>query len=262
MISAFMLIDALEAATSLGDRLIAYDKTSITIKFYGATAKPGHHSIAVCVDTALNTVSMHSPDENPIDITGMYKNVEMTKVRVAAVGAIQRLTGVAPLSQHNASRAILCTPEPEPMREATRFTINCHHVTSDTDTVGQCHPYNTYVTNKSHDALEVLRRLFDNEMSGVNRIVVLDAKHNVQPLSEAYVGQAPQYIDYPESDPWREVAERRLKLVAEISMPLLVLCNEMANHPDFYKIISPDLKKQLNAAVAAAHTEMENARSK
>jgi hypothetical protein len=68
-----------------------------------------------------------------------------------------------------------------------RFTVNLHGVRNDDDTINNMFPLNTFVTDDPCVLLRELGKLFSNDMSGINKIVILD--ESMGKLSEAWVGQ-------------------------------------------------------------------------
>lgn len=68
-----------------------------------------------------------------------------------------------------------------------RFTVNLHGVRDDDDKINNMFPLNTFVTDNPAALLEELKKLFANDMSGINKIVILD--ESMGKLSEAWVGQ-------------------------------------------------------------------------
>ncbi len=82
--------------------------------------------------------------------------------------------------------------EPCIMHHNDRFVVNLHYVYGDDDTVGNKFPVQTFITDCQVKLLAELQKLFSNDLSGVNKIVIFDRSHNFDELSEVNVGQAPR----------------------------------------------------------------------
>ncbi len=83
-----------------------------------------------------------------------------------------------------------------------RFTINCHHVKLLSGTAssppyesggGNHSPLQTYKTDDVEKVLECLLRLFINNQSGINKIVIVDNAMGPIPSLER-AGQSPQEL--------------------------------------------------------------------
>jgi len=75
------------------------------------------------------------------------------------------------------------------------YTINMHYVKNNADSLGDTFPLQTYVTNDPEKVLKCIRGLLFNDLSGINKVVLLNHEMDKERLKEADVGQAPQDMD-------------------------------------------------------------------
>lgn len=54
-------------------------------------------------------------------------------------------------------------------------------------------PVNTYVTNHTDELLNCLKKLFDNDISGISKVVILDSNKKM------FIGMNPYDLDLPQS---------------------------------------------------------------
>lgn len=72
------------------------------------------------------------------------------------------------------------------------FTVNLHYVKNDDDVMGQKFPLQTFITDDVDKLLRELWALFTNDVSGINRVVILHHAMDHERLTEADVGQMPR----------------------------------------------------------------------
>lgn len=78
------------------------------------------------------------------------------------------------------------------MEGIPRFVGNLHHVGAAADVVGNQFPLQTFTTDDPEKVLDELRKLLNNPISGINKIVLFDRIHDRgDSLPESHVGQSP-----------------------------------------------------------------------